>query len=101
MKTKLLYWHKISWKTLSVLALLAILIAILLLSVAYAAPDSSYILDWWTVDAGGGSSAAGNYQLSGGIAQPDAGSLSGGNYQLQGGFWQGNTYFLHLPIVVR
>ena len=66
-----------------------------------AAPASGYTLDWWTVDAGGGASAGGSYQLSGGIAQPDAGAMSGGDYQLQGGIWQGTTYFIHLPLVVR
>jgi hypothetical protein len=68
---------------------------------ASAAPSSGYSLDWWTVDAGGGASAAGSYQLSGGVAQPDAASLAGGSYQLQGGFWHAQTYFIHLPLVVR
>jgi hypothetical protein len=92
---------KPSWKALAILVLLALFVGALLLGVATAAPNSGYLLDWRTVDAGGGSSAGGSYQLSGGIAQPDAGSMSGGNYQLQGGFWQGTMYFVHLPIVVR
>ena len=87
------------------LALLAILSA-LLLGRALAAPASGYTLDWWTVDAGGGASAAGNYQLSGGVAQPEGGSSVGGNYRLQGGFWQeaaqqAATFAVHLPLVVR
>ena len=76
-----------SWKALAILVLLALVIAVLLLGRAAAAPNSGYSLDWWTVDAGGGSSAGGGYSLSGGVAQPDVGSISGGNYQLQGGFW--------------
>lgn len=89
-----------SYKTWLVLALLACLSAFLL-SRALAAPASGYSLDWFTVDAGGGSSAAGNYQLSGGVAQPEGGVLTGGNYKLQGGFWQQSTYTSHLPLVVR
>ena len=49
----------------------------------------SYFLDWFTIDSGGGTSAGGNYTLSGTIGQPDAGTLSGGDYTLEGGFWPG------------
>jgi hypothetical protein len=73
----------------------------LFLSGASAAPAAGYSLGWWTLDAGGGVSSAGSYQLSGAVAQPDAASMAGGTYQLQGGFWQAQTYFIHLPLVVR
>ncbi len=42
-----------------------------------------------TIDGGGGSSAGGNFLLSGSIAQPDASiqTASGGTYRVTGGFW--------------
>lgn len=45
-----------------------------------------YSIDWYSIDSGGGTSAGGNYTLTGTIGQPDAGTLSGGNYSLTGGF---------------
>ena len=42
---------------------------------------------WWTIDSGGGASAAGQLLLVGAIGQPDAGHMSGGGYSLTGGFW--------------
>jgi pectate lyase len=42
---------------------------------------------WFTVDAGGGTSAGGDFSLTGTIGQPDAGRLSGGDFVLRGGFW--------------
>ena len=55
---------------------------------AIAAPAQNYSIDWFTIDGGGGTSAGGNYTLSGTIGQPDAtGPISGGNYSLTGGFW--------------
>lgn len=89
------------WKALAILALHFLVVSTLLLGKATAAPDNGYLLNWWTLDAGGGSSSGGSYQLSGGVSQPDAGSMSGGNYQMQGGFWQATTYYIHLPLVVR
>ncbi len=48
----------------------------------------SYSIDWAKIAGGGGSSAGGQYSVSGTIGQPDAGAtLSGGNYSLTGGFW--------------
>ena len=47
-----------------------------------------YLLDWSTIDGGGGTSTGGIYSVSGTIGQPDAGgAMSGGNYSLTGGFW--------------
>jgi len=47
----------------------------------------SYSIDWFSIDAGGGTSTGGVYSVSGTIGQPDSGVSSGGNYSLIGGFW--------------
>ncbi len=54
---------------------------------ALAQPGGGSDLTWNTIDSGGGSSAGGNYSLSGTIGQFDAGTLSSSNYTLGGGFW--------------
>lgn len=46
-----------------------------------------YVLEWSTIDGGGGTSSNGNYVLRGTIGQPDAGQISGGDYTVTGGFW--------------
>ncbi len=51
--------------------------------------ESTYVLDWYTIDGGGGQSSGGPYVLTGTIGQPDAGYLDGDNYELLGGFWVG------------
>ena len=85
--------------------LVALLATVLLAggSLAVAAVNSGYTLDWFTVDGGGGTSSqggAGGYSVSGTIGQPDAGTLHGGSYVLNGGFWSGGTN-LYLPLVRR
>jgi hypothetical protein len=50
-------------------------------------PAQTYILDWFTLDGGGGTSRGGAYAATGTIGQPDAGRMSGGQYSLIGGFW--------------
>ena len=62
-------------------------IGFLLPGIALACSGADYTIDWWSTDGGGGTSAGGNYSVSGTIGQPDAGTLSGGNFTLQGGFW--------------
>jgi hypothetical protein len=64
---------------------------VLLLAVPFATLAQPYSIDWYTVDGGGGTSAGGNYTLSGTVGQSDAATstLNGGNYTLQGGFWPG------------
>jgi hypothetical protein len=48
----------------------------------------SYSIDWHKVSGGGGTSAAGTYQVSGTIGQHDAGGpMTGGSFSLTGGFW--------------
>ncbi len=46
-------------------------------------------VNWHTVDAGGGYSAGGDYELRGTIGQSDTVAMVGGDFQLQGGFWAG------------
>jgi hypothetical protein len=48
-----------------------------------------YILDWYTIDGGGGQSSGGQYVLTGTIGQPDADWSRAGDYELLGGFWPG------------
>jgi len=48
-----------------------------------------YVIDWYTIDGGGGTSTGGPYVLTGTIGQPDAGGCSGGSYELLGGFLPG------------
>ena len=53
-----------------------------------AARAQNYSIDWYKIAGGGGTSAGGNYQVSGTIGQADASpTLSGGSYSLTGGFW--------------
>ena len=86
--------------------LLAVTILVFMTTTALAI--SSYKIDWWTVDSGGGvsQSAGGEYTLQGTIGQADAGSSQGGDYGLEGGFWAGlrewiTQFFIHLPLVMR
>jgi hypothetical protein len=51
-----------------------------------------YDLTWNSIDAGGGTSSGGGFELRGTIGQPDASAANaiasvGGDYQLTGGFW--------------
>lgn len=52
-------------------------------------PSGGYIIDWSTIDGGGGRSAGGQYVLTGTIAQYDAGYQSADVNELLGGFWPG------------
>jgi hypothetical protein len=57
-----------------------------------AAAPAQFTIDWHTIDAGGGISGGGGFQLSGAIGQHDAGpsgGMSGGSFTLIGGFWPG------------
>ena len=69
-------------------------LAVVLCVVASAiALGDDFELDWWTVDGGGDMfTAAGDFELSGTIGQPDAGvTMTGGLFELTGGFWAGPT----------
>ena len=68
--------------------LIALILCWLLLSAAGVVwASEGYALEWWSLDGGGGTSAGGNYELSGAIGQADAGVLRGGVYAVAGGFW--------------
>jgi hypothetical protein len=66
-----------------------ILLAALFGLQAVAARAQNFSIDWHTIDGGGGTSAGGNFSLSGTIGQPDASALpmTGGAFSLTGGFW--------------
>jgi hypothetical protein len=53
-------------------------------------PRDPYVLDWWTMDGGGGPSAGGVYDVLGTLGQPDVGRAIGGSYLLSGGFLAGS-----------
>jgi len=47
-----------------------------------------YSIDWHTIAGGGGTSAGGQFSLSGTIGQHDAGGpMTNGQYSVTGGFW--------------
>ncbi len=61
------------------------------LALACSLPVSAqnFSIDWFSIDGGGGTSAGGNFSLSGTIGQPDASvqPMTGGSFTLTGGFW--------------
>jgi hypothetical protein len=68
----------------------AVLLSVVYLFVpasAQAQSGGDYILEWSTIDGGGGTSSGAEYVLSGTAGQPDAGEMTGGQYELSGGFW--------------
>ena len=69
--------------------LTALLGVLVLLSTAQAQSGGDYILEWSTIDGGGGVSSGGQYVLEGTIGQPDAAYSAGGQYEVSGGFWPG------------
>ena len=54
---------------------------------AVAVHAQQYLIDWSTIDGGGGTSTGGVFTVSGTIAQPAAGQMSSGEFTLVGGFW--------------
>ena len=89
-------------KTLVKLLLLLACLALVTTAVL-AQGNATYTLSWWTVDAGGGSGAAGAYSQAGTAGQPDAGTLHSGAYTLKGGFWGGvlPELRLYLPLNLK
>ena len=72
------------------MTLLAIAVLIFTISIpVYAQSGGPYVLEWSTIDGGGGRSTGGDFALVGTIGQPDAGQMSAGDYVLSGGFWPG------------
>ncbi len=75
---------------LVIASLIAIVILLLALSpIAASAQSPISGINWWTIDAGGGEVASGDYQLRGTVGQPDAGRVAANWYELQGGYWAG------------
>jgi len=75
-------------------AAVIILTVALLPSLAAAQSGGNYILEWSTIDGGGGVSAGGQYVVEGTIGQPDAAYSAGGQYEVLGGFWPGGPQCL-------
>jgi hypothetical protein len=65
-----------------------LLLALGLLGIALNAP-AQLSVDWFSIDGGGGTSAGGDFTVTGTIGQPDAGRLAGGDYTVEGGLWPG------------
>jgi hypothetical protein len=84
---------------------LVVLLATLAETGIRAAPDSpadGYIIDWWTVDGGGGTSQSSAYTLMGIAGQPDPGVSYGGAYNLKGGFWGSVVkHSIYIPLLRR
>ena len=84
--------------------LLTLLLVLFAFTIIALAANGGYEITWFTIDAGGGRSAGGDYTLNGSIGQPDADSpASGGDYTIDGGFWPGSAISAHiyLPLVQR
>lgn len=61
---------------------------------AWPAASQPFSIDWFEVAGGGGTSASGQYSLSGTIGQHDAGvTMINGQYSITGGFWVLPTVF--------
>ena len=90
-------------KKIIIPAFILVLLGIVVVT-AFASTGGDYVLDWYTIDGGGGTSSGGDYALSGTIGQPDAGEMSGGDYAVSGGFWSrfvSWVYELFLPLIMR
>ena len=77
---------------------------VVVVGTAMASSGGNYVLEWYTIDGGGGTSTGGDYSISGTIGQQDAGEMSGGDCSLGGGFWARVTQFfydLFLPLIMR
>jgi len=65
-----------------------LLLGLLGLAFSDSALGQSYLIDWYKVAGGGGTSSNGQYTASGTIGQSDAGGpMVGGSFSLTGGFW--------------
>ena len=66
----------------------SVILSVTLLAAAASAHE--YSITWYTIDAGGGTSAGGTYTLSGTIGQPDAHApRTSQSFTESGGFWTG------------
>ena len=68
---------------------LLMLCIVLVIFVMPSRANGPYEISWYTIDGGGGTSAGGQYILTGTIGQPDADWSRADDYELLGGFWPG------------
>jgi hypothetical protein len=83
---------------------LVLLLTLLVAAGAFAAASADgYSIERWTLDNGGGVSAAGRYSLAGTIGQPDASTMmTGETYGLTGGYWGAvSARMVFLPLILR
>jgi hypothetical protein len=88
----------------SISLILALSLALFVVAGAFAAAQAHvYSIDRWTLDNGGGVSAADRYSLVSTIGQPDASTvMNGGTYGLIGGYWGVvSAYRVFLPLILR
>jgi hypothetical protein len=62
-------------------------VCVAMIGLAVGQTGGPYVLEWSTMDGGGGVSSGGQYVLTGTIGQADAAYSAGGQYELLGGFW--------------
>jgi hypothetical protein len=85
-------------------SILALLLTLLVAAGTLAAARANgYSIERWTLDNGGGVSAAGRYSLAGTVGQPDASTaMTGGTYSLTGGYWgAASARMVFLPMILR
>ena len=51
------------------------------------AAHAQYVIDWSTMDGGGGSGNAGSFAMQGTLGQPDATTGTAGTVLFRGGYW--------------
>jgi hypothetical protein len=73
----------------AVLISLVLLVSAFAVSLALAQASGSFYLRRFSIAGGGGSQAAGGFELNGTVAQPAAGDLASGAFALRGGFCPG------------
>ena len=88
------------------LAAVALVAALGWLPEATAAPAEPNALEitWYTIDAGGAQTMAGDaLTLMGTAGQPDAGKATGGNYTVWSGFWGWTLppFVIDLPVIFK
>ncbi len=71
--------------------LIALLLCIILTSLAFGQSGGPYSIVFSTIDGGGGTSGGGPFTLTGTIGQHDAKSSTGGSYVILGGFLGGES----------
>jgi len=86
--------------------LLALILLLAVVGVAYALGGTPAI-EWWVISSGGGSSSGGDVTLEDALGQPVVGSSSasspGGDIVLEAGYQPGaeRTYQVFIPLVMR